>query len=114
MQAWRFGSPSISTRHSWQLPMRHHGPRGAPDTGVVRNTRTPLASSAAATVSPARASKVRPSKSNAMTLPASGSLRNIEAIRREAGHTVGDFAFDHPTAHFERMVRRQGDAAVGR
>ena len=82
MQAWRFDSPSISTRHSWHSPMRHHGPRGEPETGVVRKARTPLASSAAATESPVRASKVVPSKSN-VNAPAagSGSLRNIEAIR---------------------------------
>ena len=34
MQAWRFGTPSISARQSKQTPIRQSGRRGLPVTGV--------------------------------------------------------------------------------
>src|SRR5215831_10332146 len=61
MQACRLESPSIFTRQSKQTPMRQYGPRGVPETAVVRQATCPEPSIAAATVSPCRAGVAVPS-----------------------------------------------------
>src|SRR5262249_21647542 len=61
MQPCRLALPSMVTRQSKQTPMRQYGPRGAPETAVVRQATCPEASIAAATVSPCRASVAVPS-----------------------------------------------------
>ena len=61
MQDWRT-LPSISTRHSWHTPIRQNAPRGVPALGLVRNNTTPAAISAAASISPSKASSDRPLK----------------------------------------------------
>ncbi len=74
----------MTARQSKHTPIRQYGPRGAPVTGVVRQASNPAASNAAATVSPSRAGKVRPSivtSTARAAAAASGSLLNIEALR---------------------------------
>src|SRR5215469_16174750 len=85
MQACRLASPSIFTRQSKQTPMRQYGPRGAPETAVVRQATYLEPSIAAATVSPCRAGVAVPSikivRESSRSLV---SRRNIESSRAES------------------------------
>ena len=80
-QPWRLPTPSTVTRHSKHTPIMQYGPRGAPLTGVLRQLARPAASSAAATVSPARACAGAPSIviGTAGAEAASGSRWNMES-----------------------------------
>ena len=73
--------PSIVTRQSKHAPMPHHRPRGAPEWSLRRATM-PAAERAAATLSPARAVRPRPSKLIS-TVGAAGSKAGL--TRRMAG-----------------------------
>jgi hypothetical protein len=69
--------PSTIATQSKQAPIMHHGPRGVPDTGVCRVTRTPAANNAEATLSPSRARNGRPSKT--IVIGPAASRRNIQS-----------------------------------
>ncbi len=60
-------SPFTSTRQSKQVPIPQNRPRRWSPRRVVRHARSPLASSAPATVMPAGAVRCRPSKRNSTT-----------------------------------------------
>src|SRR5215470_13616709 len=114
MQAWRLASPSIFTRQSKQTPMRQYGPRGAPETAVVRQAICPELSIAAATVSPCRAGVavpltkiVRGSSCSLM------SRRNIESSCAERiKGIVRQIAYIDAGRQEECVGRRQCHAAM--
>ena len=85
MQLCRLALPSMVTRQSKQMPMRQYGPRGAPETAVVRQATYPEPSIAAATVSPCRAGVAVPSikivRESSRSLV---SRWNIESSRAES------------------------------
>src|SRR6516165_2130542 len=116
MQACRLASPSIFTRQSKQTPMRQYGPRGAPETAVVRQATCPEASIAAATVSPCRASVAVPSIK--IVSGSSRSLmsgRNIEASCAESSKgLVRQIAHIDAGRKEDRVGRRQCHATMAR
>src|SRR5207253_6945043 len=95
-----------------------NGPRALPDTGVVRQSARPAASSVAATVSPSRAANGLPSMVTAsrralgMETASSGSLLYIEALRRKRLKPWFQFTRNDLRCEFERVGRGQGYTGV--
>src|SRR5215470_6938914 len=114
MQACRLALPSTVTRQSKQTPMRQYGPRGAPETAVVRQATCPEASIAAATVSPCRAGVAVPSIK--IVRESSRSLitrRNIESPCAESSKAiVRQIAYVNAGRQEECVGRRQCHAAM--
>src|SRR5262245_49387919 len=84
-----------------------------PLTGVVRQWSMPLASSAAATVSPARALIALPSTVSATAAPASASLLNMKPPRTEGSdqRLVERAACDHGR-NGKRVIGRESHAVM--
>src|SRR5215471_10066291 len=114
MQPCRLALPSMVTRQSKQTPMRQYGPRGAPETAVVRQATCPEASIAAATVSPCRAGLAMPSIK--IVRESSRSLitrRNIESSCAESSKAlVRQIAYIDTGRQQECVGRRQCHAAM--